>query len=46
MQHEKVGDVTGIHRPILIDGERGPHRMAAPVLGEHTDAIFAEFGLG
>ena len=46
MQHEKVGDITGIHRPILIDGERGPNRMAAPVLGEHTDAIFAEFKLG
>ena len=45
MQHEKQGAVTGIQRPVLIDGERGPNRLAAPMLGEHTAAIFAEFNL-
>ncbi len=46
MQHEKQGTITGIQRPVLIDGQRGPNRSAAPVLGEHTAAILAEFNLG
>jgi formyl-CoA transferase len=46
MQHPTQGDVTGIHRPVRIDGGRGPDRMAAPALGEHTQKIFAEFNLG
>ena len=37
--------MTGIQRPVLIDGERGPNRMAAPSLGEHTAAIAREFNL-
>ena len=45
MQHPKEGTMTGIQRPVLIDGERGPNRMAAPTLGEHTAAITKEFNL-
>ncbi|HWV41651.1 CoA transferase [Pseudorhodoplanes sp.] len=45
MQHPRLGTVTGIERPVLIDGERGPHRMPAPALGEHNAKIAAEFGL-
>ncbi len=45
MRHSKEGAMTGIQRPVLIDGERGPNRMAAPTLGEHSAAITEEFGL-
>lgn len=45
MQHPKEGCVTGIRRPVTIDGERGPDKMAAPSLGEHSAAIAREFNL-
>lgn len=45
MRHPTEGSVTGIQRPVVIDGERGPNRRAAPALGEHTAAIFREFDL-
>jgi len=45
MQHPTEGAITGIQRPVVIDGQRGPNRMAAPTLGEHTAAIFREFDL-
>lgn len=45
MQHAEQGQVAGIQRPVLIDGERGPNRMAAPTLGEHSAAIAREFKL-
>ena len=45
MEHPTEGHLTGIRRPVLIDGECGPQRMAAPVLGEHTAAITKEFKL-
>jgi formyl-CoA transferase len=44
-RHDREGRGVGIHRPVLIDGERGPNRMAAPSLGEHSAAIAREFGL-
>ena len=31
--------------PIRVDGERGRSRHAAPRIGEHTQALLAEFGL-
>ncbi|AZY48167.1 CaiB/BaiF CoA transferase family protein [Bordetella avium] len=43
--HPEQGRVTAIHRPVLIDGERGPSDKAAPTLGEHTAAIRREFEL-
>jgi len=45
MQHPTLGRVIGIQRAVLIDGERGPNRMAAPTLGEHTVTIAEEFDL-
>lgn len=43
MHHAKIGDLTGVHRPVLIDGERGPATLPAPVLGEHNAAIRADY---
>ncbi|MGI4721151.1 MAG: CaiB/BaiF CoA transferase family protein [Janthinobacterium lividum] len=45
-EHPEQGAMTAIHRPVTIDGARGPTTRAAPVLGEHDAAIRAEFGLG
>ncbi|MEX5746260.1 CaiB/BaiF CoA transferase family protein [Massilia sp. X63] len=44
--HPEHGAMTAIHRPLTIDGARGPTTRPAPVLGEHDAAIRAEFGLG
>lgn len=44
--HPEHGPMTCIHRPLTIDGARGPTTRPAPVLGEHDAAIRAEFGLG
>jgi formyl-CoA transferase len=44
-QHHPIeGDITAIHRPVLIDGERAERALPAPTLGEHTDAVLAELG--
>lgn len=45
MSHPTEGAQTGVNRPVLIDGGRGPHRGAAPRLGEHAEVIRQEFGL-
>ena len=45
-RHPTQGEVTAIHRPIRIDGERAPRPLAAPTLGEHTDAVLADLGYG
>jgi len=45
-EHPEHGRVVGIHRPVTIDGARGPCTRPAPVLGEHDAAIRREFGLG
>jgi crotonobetainyl-CoA:carnitine CoA-transferase CaiB-like acyl-CoA transferase len=42
--HPTEGEITAIHRPVLIDGERSEQALPAPRLGEHTDAILAELG--
>ena len=39
--HPTEGEITAIHRPVLIDGERNERALPAPTLGEHTDAILA-----
>lgn len=44
--HPEHGPMIGIHRPVTLDGARGPVRRAAPTLGEHDDAIRREFSLG
>jgi formyl-CoA transferase len=43
--HPEQGEQTAIHRPVKINGERGPIALAAPVLGEHSAAIRREFAL-
>jgi formyl-CoA transferase len=44
--HPEHGRMTAIHRPVTIDGQRGPTTRPAPTLGEHSAAIRAEFKLG
>ncbi|WP_020653848.1 CaiB/BaiF CoA transferase family protein [Massilia niastensis] len=46
IEHPEHGRLVGIHRPVTINGERGPSTRPAPVLGEHDEAIRREFGLG
>lgn len=44
LQHPTEGEITAIHRPVLIDGERETHTLPAPTLGEHTEAVLRELG--
>lgn len=46
MEHPANGKLVGIHRPVSINGERGPSTRTAPALGEHGEAIRNEFDLG
>jgi formyl-CoA transferase len=46
MEHPGNGKIVGIHRPVSINGERGPSTRPAPALGEHGEAIRNEFNLG
>jgi crotonobetainyl-CoA:carnitine CoA-transferase CaiB-like acyl-CoA transferase len=43
-RHPTEGEITAIHRPVLIDGTRAERALPAPMLGEHTDEILAELG--
>jgi crotonobetainyl-CoA:carnitine CoA-transferase CaiB-like acyl-CoA transferase len=43
-RHPSEGEITAIHRPVLIDGAREERALPAPTLGEHTDAVLAELG--
>lgn len=43
--HPTQGSQKGIRPPVRFGGERGAVHSAAPVLGEHTDAVLAELGL-
>ncbi|MFC5458762.1 CaiB/BaiF CoA transferase family protein [Massilia niabensis] len=45
IDHPEHGKMVGIHRPVTIDGARGPTTRPAPLLGEHGAAIRTEFGL-
>jgi crotonobetainyl-CoA:carnitine CoA-transferase CaiB-like acyl-CoA transferase len=45
LDHPQLGKLTGIQRPVRIDGLRGPNAAPAPVLGEHTAAVRREFSL-
>jgi crotonobetainyl-CoA:carnitine CoA-transferase CaiB-like acyl-CoA transferase len=43
-RHPTEGEITAIHRPVLIDGERAERALPAPTLAEHTDAVLTELG--
>ena len=43
-RHPTEGEITAIHRPVLIDGAREERALPAPTLGEHTEAVLAELG--
>jgi crotonobetainyl-CoA:carnitine CoA-transferase CaiB-like acyl-CoA transferase len=43
-RHPTEGEITAIHRPVLIDGEREGATLPPPSPGEHTDAALAELG--
>jgi crotonobetainyl-CoA:carnitine CoA-transferase CaiB-like acyl-CoA transferase len=45
VDHHIQGRQTAIHRPVRINGARGPSDRAAPALGEHSEAIRREFSL-
>jgi len=45
VEHPQQGSMKAIHRPVRINGQRGPSNKAAPTLGEHTEAIRQEFSL-
>ena len=44
LHHPIMGDLLTVRRPVRIDGGRDGSDLAAPVLGEHTDAVLAELG--
>ena len=46
IEHPTQGPQKGIRPPLRFDAERGPVHSAAPTLGEHTDAVLAELGIG
>lgn len=45
VDHPVQGHQTCVHRPVRINGERGPADRAAPSLGEHNEALRQEFQL-
>jgi crotonobetainyl-CoA:carnitine CoA-transferase CaiB-like acyl-CoA transferase len=46
VSHPVMGPVTRIRRPVYLDGKRDENVTAPPMVGEHTDEVLAEFGLG
>jgi crotonobetainyl-CoA:carnitine CoA-transferase CaiB-like acyl-CoA transferase len=44
LEHPTEGEITAIHRPVLIDGAREKSGLPPPTLGEHTEAVLGELG--
>lgn len=44
LDHPRYGRKTAMRRATRIDGERESAPLPPPALGEHTDAVLAEFG--
>jgi formyl-CoA transferase len=41
-----LGEVPTVGSPLRFDGERADANLPPPALGEHTDQVLAEFGVG
>ncbi|RMF23243.1 MAG: hypothetical protein D6760_05770, partial [Deltaproteobacteria bacterium] len=46
LEHPRLGRVRAMNAPIRLPACPGGPRSAAPLLGEHTDAVFAALGNG
>ena len=44
LHHPTEGEITAIHQPVRIDGDRDGSDLAAPTLGQHTDEVLRELG--
>ena len=44
LEHARYGKLTAMRRPTRIDRERESSPLPPPALGEHTEAVLAEFG--
>lgn len=45
IDHPEMGPVASLHRPYRVDGSREIDFKPPPMLGEHTDEVFQEFGI-
>jgi formyl-CoA transferase len=46
MEHPEEGTVRGLGIPVKLSATPGTVRRAAPLLGEHTEEVLLEAGLG
>ncbi|MDO9438240.1 CaiB/BaiF CoA-transferase family protein [Hydrogenophaga sp.] len=44
VEHDSIGPVRGVNRPIHFDGDNGSCFRGTPRLGEHSEQILAELG--
>jgi crotonobetainyl-CoA:carnitine CoA-transferase CaiB-like acyl-CoA transferase len=45
VEHPSLGVIRALGSPIKMSATPPDVRRRAPLLGEHTDAVFEEFGL-